>query len=188
MKSRWFRHQISLRSFILYFCCITIPLCLLAANSVARRIQQEEASYLQAMTDKAVRICEQVDSQFEYLEQTANEIYRAGWYGRYISKSALYQNELNIVKQLEISRDLMYKCTLLSLANDILVLNIQKNAVICKYGWFGSVQKYMDVYCNLDLSDAKEYVLDQRLTEAVRSLDGEQFALSYPDPNGNRDC
>ncbi|MEG0270897.1 MAG: hypothetical protein RR821_11670, partial [Clostridia bacterium] len=143
---------------------------------------------MQAMTDKAVRICEQVDSQFEYLEQTANEIYRAGWYSRYISKSALYQNELNIVKQLEISRDLMYKCTLLSLANDILVLNIQKNAVICKYGWFGSVQKYMDVYCNLDLSDAKEYVLDQRLTEAVRSLDGEQFALSYPDPNGNRDC
>lgn len=180
--------RISLQSFLIVFLCVALPLSFFAANSALRQAEQARAGYDQSMAARAARVGGLVAVQFDALERTANEIYYASWYKRFISNSEVYQKEMDIVYRLVVVDDIKYKCTMLPLVNDIIVLDTRRDAIVCRYGWFSSQKKYADAYCPLLVGGTAEDILDTDLFAAVRSLDPDKIILSYPDPNGNHGC
>lgn len=184
-------NKLSMRSFVIYLICISTALVIITLSSTYSRITQRSDDYSAAKNAVASHLALALSGQFQLLEQTVNEIYMSSWYKKYISKAEIYQNEFHIVRQLEVSKDLLYKVSVLPLADDILILDTQNDSVICKYGWFSNVDKYTDAYCRLDLSLLPTQLKDTALFSSVKSLDERFCVISYPDParkSTNRIC
>lgn len=182
------KNRLSLRAFFIYFLCIALPVVLLTMNHTISQIRQMRADFLSAKSEAMDHVAQTTAAEFDAIETTANEIYRSSWYKKSVSHSAIYQQEMNLVRQLEISNDLLYKTTLLPFTEDILIINTQKGSIICKYGWFADWNKYTDVYCMLDLSRLEEELHSSDLFSPVRSLREGYWVLSYPDPNRASAC
>lgn len=178
MKSR-----LSLRAFSIYLLCIALPIIVLLACDASERIEQSRKNYHQSKEQAMDHVAQALNTQFAALEHTANEIYLSSWYRKSISQSDVYQKEFHIVRKMEISNDLMYKVSLLPFVKDILILDMLQDIMICKHGWFGSIQKYSDVYCTLDLSNLMQQLKSSDLFTPVQSLDDRYYILSYPDSN-----
>ena len=182
------KNRLSLRTFFIYFLCIALPVVLLTMNYTLERLQQMRADFLAGKSEAMDHIAQTTAAQFDLLESTANEIYRSSWYKKSISHSATYQEEMNLVRQLEITGDLLYKTALLPFTEDILILNAEKQSIICKYGWFSELSKYTSAYCSLDLTRLKEELHSGELFTPIRSLQDNYWVLSYPDPNRASPC
>lgn len=180
--------KLSLRSFLIYACCVALPLILITFNYTLSRIQQRRDDYNSSKHVVAAHLNQVILSQFDLIEKAANEIYLSSWYKKYISVSPVYRQEFNIVRQLEISGDLMHSVSLLPFADDILILNTRDQSVVCKFGWFGSMDKYSDVYCRMDLGQLQDSLKHRSLLSTIRSLDKRFFIISYPDSNRNSSC
>lgn len=180
--------KLSLRSFLIYTSCFALPLVLITLNHTLSRIQQRRDDYAASRQVVAEHLDQVILSQFDLIEEAANEIYLSGWYKKHISVSPVYRQEFNIVRQLEIAGDLRHSVSLLTFAEDILIFNTRDWSMICKYGWFGSVVKYAEVYCQMDLDRLPESLRHTSLLSPIRSLDDRFFILSYPDPSRGSAC
>lgn len=182
------KNRLSLRTFLIYFFCISLPVVLMAANSSLEQTRQMRADFSSAKSEAMDHIAQTITAQFDSIETTANEIYRSSWYKKSVSQSDTYQQEMNLVRQLEITDDLLYKTTLLPFTEDILILNTKKESIICKYGWFSDLSKYTDTYCGLDLSRLNDELHSGDMFSPIRSLREGYWILSYPDPRRASSC
>lgn len=182
------KNRLSLRTFFVYFLCIALPVVLLTMNHSLERLRQMRADFLSGKSEAMDHIAQTTAAQFDSLESTANEIYRSSWYKKSISQSETYRQEMNLVRQLEITGDLLYKTALLPFTEDILILNAEKESIICKYGWFSDLSKYTSAYCELDVTSLKENLHSGDLFAPIRSLQEGYWILSYPDSNRASPC
>lgn len=171
------------RTFLIYSLCIFLPTVILLETLYFSRIQKQEQDYVAAYTDKALHVTQMLEEQFSVINATSTDFYLSSWYKKYISKSEVFQSEFDIVRRINIVEDLACRVALLPLVEDILIINSQTRSIICKYGWFSSVDKYSASYVPLNLSALADNLKSSDLFVPIKTTSDAYQVISYPDFN-----
>lgn len=134
MKPIW--NHMAVRTFLIFFFCLWIPISGTAMYWQHTRLQAERSAYERETAEKTGRFVENLKTELSNITLAGYSVFSSQWYRRLVNSSEVYKDEFNALRQLEISQWIAHKVNSFNCVSDILTVVPSIDTVVCKSNWY----------------------------------------------------
>lgn len=126
---------VPLRSFLLCWFCVALPIMAMVGISSVRGYQLGRVRYEQDAQENASSLLAYLSTRFQHAFTTGASVMSSRWYQHYLNIAALYADEFDPSFRADMIKQFSRMISTLDFVYDMMVIVPINNAVICSKGW-----------------------------------------------------